>query len=92
MANEHRLRIELTIIKQMLEKNEVHTFEWIPSKHQLADCLAKQRASLLNLAKATENGRISSWHFYWHFIQKKPGFVKDINTPENKKGNVNFDI
>ena len=60
MANEHRLRIELTIIKQMLEKNEGHTFEWIPSKHQLADCLAKQRASLLNLAKATENGRISS--------------------------------
>ena len=44
----------------MLEKNEVHNFEWIPSKHQLADCLAKQRASLLNLAKATENGRISS--------------------------------
>ena len=28
----HRLKIGLAVIKQMLEKNELHTFEWIPAK------------------------------------------------------------
>ena len=59
MASEHRLRIELAIIKQMLEKNELHTFEWTPATQQPADCLTKQGASSLNLARAIQNGRIS---------------------------------
>ena len=59
MANEHRPKRELAIIKQMLEKNELHTFEWILAKQQLADCPSKQGASSLNLARAIENENIS---------------------------------
>ena len=59
MTNEHRLRIKLAIIKQMLEKkNELHMFKWIPAKQKLADSLTKQGASSLNLARAIENGCI----------------------------------
>ena len=59
MISEHRLRIELAIITQMLEKNELHTFEWITAKQQLGDCLTKQGASSSSLARAIENGRLS---------------------------------
>ena len=38
MAGKQRVRIELAIIKQMLEKNELHTFKWIPANQQLANC------------------------------------------------------
>ena len=59
MATQHRLSKELATIKQILEKNKLHTFEWIPAKQQLADCLTKLGTSSLNLARAMENGRIS---------------------------------
>ena len=78
--------IKIAIIKQMLEKKRIlHTFEWIPAKQQLADCLNKQGASSLNLGRAIQNGHTSYWYFYWHFV-KKICFVKGINNPENKGG------
>ena len=36
-----RLRIETAILRQMLEKEEIASIDWVPSTEQLADSLTK---------------------------------------------------
>ena len=48
MASEHRLRIDIAVIKQMLSENDLRSIKWIPGTNQLADCLTKQGANSLN--------------------------------------------
>jgi len=49
MVSEHRLRIDLAIIKQMLENKELECIKWLSSAEQLADCLAKKGADPIKL-------------------------------------------
>ena len=58
MVNEHRLRIDLAIIKQMLEKRELEEINWISTGKQLADCLTKQGADHIKLMCALESGKL----------------------------------
>ena len=37
-----RLRIETSIIRELLDRGEVHKLDWIPTSHQIADGLTKR--------------------------------------------------
>ena len=58
MVSEHRLRIDLAIIKQMLENKELDCINWLSSGKQLADCLTKQGADPIKLMCSLESGKI----------------------------------
>ena len=40
-----RLRVEIRILCEMLEKKEINSVKWISSEEQLANCLTKRGAS-----------------------------------------------
>ena len=40
-TTEKRLKIDISVIKQALEKGELQSISWVPGKCQLADCLTK---------------------------------------------------
>ena len=41
-VNDRRLRLEITVLRNMLEKEEITTVTWVNSSEQLADCLTKK--------------------------------------------------
>ena len=47
-----RLRIDLAVLRDMLEKKEIHKVAWVASSQQLADCLTKRGASAVQLRQA----------------------------------------
>ena len=59
MAQEHRLRVDLSIIKEMLPKGELLQLSWIPSSHQLADCFTKHGVNPVGLTRTLENGHFT---------------------------------
>ena len=51
---EKRLKIDVCIIREMLEKKEIESINWCSSDKQLADCLTKATSSshkLINVLK-----------------------------------------
>ena len=40
-----RLQIDISILREMMENQEIHQFRWIDTKHQLANALTKNGAS-----------------------------------------------
>ena len=44
-----RLRIDVVVLKNMLEDQEVNSISWVGTAHQLADCLTKRGASARHL-------------------------------------------
>ena len=40
-----RLQMDISMLREMLEKKELHSVEWVPTERQLADCLTKKGAS-----------------------------------------------
>ena len=42
---EKRLKVDVSIIREMLEKNEISSINWCASEKQLADCLTKATSS-----------------------------------------------
>ena len=46
---EKRLKVDVCIIREMLEKKEIESIKWCPSENQLADCLTKASASSTKL-------------------------------------------
>ena len=42
---DRRLRVDVAIIREMLQKSEIQKLVWVPSGSQLADCLTKKGAS-----------------------------------------------
>ena len=42
---EKRLKVNVCVICEMLEKNKIQSIYWCPSNRQLADCLTKSLAS-----------------------------------------------
>ena len=57
MVNEHRLRVDLAAIKEMICKGELLSLSWIPNTQQLADCLTKKGANPISLLSVLENGK-----------------------------------
>ena len=55
MAQEHRLQVDLLIIKETLAKGELLQFSWIPFSDQLADCFAKHGANPIRLTRTLKN-------------------------------------
>ena len=60
MVEEHRLRIDLAIVKEMLQKQELERLSWVPKSDQLADCLTKRGASCFLLFDVLESGKMVS--------------------------------
>ena len=46
---EKRLKADVCVIREMLEKKEIESINWCPSNRQLADCLTKSSASSTKL-------------------------------------------
>ena len=42
---EKRLKVDVCIIREMLEKNEISSINWCASEKQLADCFTKATSS-----------------------------------------------
>ena len=55
IAQEHRLRVDLSVIKEMLAKGELLQLSWISSSDQLADCFTKHGANPIRLTGTLEN-------------------------------------
>ena len=49
---EKRLNMDLMIIREMIERKEIHGIEWVPTDVQLADCLTKKGAAKKKLLQA----------------------------------------
>ena len=52
LLEDKRLRIDMAVLRNMLENGELSKISWINSKQQLADCLTKRGASTENLRHA----------------------------------------
>ena len=54
---EKRLLIDLSILRQMVERKEI-TISWIESEKQLASCLTKRGASCDTLINVAHSGKV----------------------------------
>ena len=54
--SDERLQIDISIMREMVEKNEVAKVEWVSTEKQLADCLTKKGASSRKLVQALGGG------------------------------------
>ena len=59
VVDDKRLRREIGAIKQMLERGEVKTVQWIPGSEQLADVLTKRGVNGLELLNVIQQGKFS---------------------------------
>ena len=51
-VDDRRLRIDIAVLDEMLEKKEIHNVFWVDTTSQLADCLTKRGASTEKLRAA----------------------------------------
>ena len=58
-GGEKRLRLEISGIKELMEKNIVKEVKWQTSHTQLADCLTKRGASSAKPLQVLQEGKIS---------------------------------
>ena len=58
LVSEHRLRVDLAAVKEMIAKRELSCLSWVPKAEQLADCLTKRGANPRVLLDVLEEGRI----------------------------------
>ena len=56
MPKEHRLKIDLAIIKEMISKNELQKLSFVTSDNQIADCLTKRGANPRKISKIFQDG------------------------------------
>jgi len=59
VVDDKRLRREIGAIKQMLERGEVKTVQWIPGSEQLADVLTKRGVNGHELLSVIQQGKFS---------------------------------
>ena len=53
-----RLRIDVAILKEMIERKKVTQIKWIDKKYQLVDSLTKRGASSYNLMRVFAEGKL----------------------------------
>ena len=58
LVDDKRLRVELSSIRQLVEKNELKV-QWTEHQNQLSDVLTKKGASNSGLLQVIQSGRIS---------------------------------
>ena len=58
VVEEKRLRIDISSIKELIEKKVVKSLQWVDSKRQLADCMTKRTAIPENLLQVLRSGRL----------------------------------
>ena len=58
MPKEHRLRVDMAIVKEMIDKNELQKLIHVESEDQVADCLTKKGANPTKISKVFEDGRL----------------------------------
>ena len=58
LLEDRRLNLDLSAIKEMLERNEVESIEWCPKDQQLVDCMTKHGQRGDNLRKCLGSGKI----------------------------------
>ena len=51
-VKDHRLRLEATVLRQMLQREEIMEVTWVNSSEQLADCLTKKGVCIDKLQNA----------------------------------------
>ena len=54
---DRRLRVEISALREMCDKNEIN-IHWISKQHQLSDAFTKKGASVHNLVKVLQKGKI----------------------------------
>ena len=57
-VSDKRLRIDVAILKEMIERKEVTQIKWIDKKYQLADLLTKREASSHNHMRVFAEGKL----------------------------------
>ena len=55
---EKSLRIELSRSKELIENGQIYNIQWLETKKQLADCLAKKGASPMELRNILQQGTL----------------------------------
>ena len=48
-VEDQRLQIDICVLRDMLSIGELSKFCWVPTKHQIANCLTKQGASIYDM-------------------------------------------
>ena len=51
-VSDKRLRLDLAVLRDMLDKEEIEKVSWLDGSHQLADCLTRRGASTQKLQAA----------------------------------------
>ena len=51
-VEDRRLRLDMAVIRDMLDRGELHRVSWVDTASQLADCLTKRGASTQRLRDA----------------------------------------
>ena len=58
LVSERMLRIDIGIIKELLEERRIETVKWCPTEEQLADVLTKRGADATKIMNALSQGKI----------------------------------
>ncbi|XP_066911985.1 uncharacterized protein [Clytia hemisphaerica] len=56
--SDKRLRVDVAIIREMLQNNEISKLVWVPSKSQLADCLTKKGANTSSIVNVLTTNQL----------------------------------
>ena len=51
-VQEKRLRVDISVLREMIDRREIEPLSWVSTEYQLADCLTKQGAKVDNLIAA----------------------------------------
>ena len=53
-VDDRRLRIDIAVLQDMIERNEINSVSWVDAFYQLADCLTKRGASTVRLRRSSQ--------------------------------------
>ena len=54
-VEDQRLQIDVCVLRDMMSSGELSKFCWVPTNHQLANCLTKQGASIYDMLNVLNN-------------------------------------
>ncbi|CAB4061149.1 unnamed protein product [Lepeophtheirus salmonis] len=57
-VEDKKLRIEIAMLKEMMERSEIMKVVWVQTKNELANCVTKYGSSTLDLMEVIQTGRI----------------------------------
>ena len=57
-VSDKRLRIDTNALKELTQSNKIHTFKWISTEKQIANCLTKHGTSTKQLVETLRKGQL----------------------------------